>query len=352
MIRQVWKRPVRTIIEFPQKDDAPPEHALLVGSFQDGRPLLVRNWANEDDVHTRLSGDESFFAPSVRKVRLTNYRAHKARAQNPITAMFQPTSPYYGKTWLLVGSGPSTEIQLDALKDIKRDYPDVVVVAINDAMRCLGPINVHGFIALCWLSDTKWWSGLGLKDVDLFTSFYTPIGILEPFLPERTYHFSTPLRDRMTPYAQADIEKFGALDAGLPVSYSALHMAFRCHAKKIILVGQDLAYTDCKSHAFERLPWAVAEHRECIAVKDINGNMTVTDQRMMRHAKLLAGGAFWCERSGIPVYNSSGAGILNLGYGRTIPLLDALQSKEEHHAMPRLETLRAKAVAKKEEVAC
>lgn len=126
-----------------------------------------------------------------------------------------------------------------------------------------------------------------------------------------------------------------------------MHMAFRCRAKKIILVGQDLAYTDCKNHAFEPLPWAVAEKRECIVVKDVNGNMTVTDKRMIRHAKLMAAAAFWCERAGVPVYNSSGAGILNLGHGRTVPLLDALRSNEVHHAMPRLETLRAK----REEVA-
>lgn len=208
MIRQVYKRPVRTIIEFPQKDGNPPEHAFLAGSFQDGRPLLVRNWQNEDDEHTRLSGDESFFAPSVRKVRLANYRSHKARARNAIKDLFQPTSPYYGKTWLLVGSGPSTETQINALVAIKRDYPDVVVVAINDAMRCLGPSNVHAFIALCWLSSPKWWSPAGLENVDLFTSFYTPIEILEPFRPERIYHFSTPLRDRMTPYINEDIAKF------------------------------------------------------------------------------------------------------------------------------------------------
>ena len=53
---------------------------------------------------------------------------------------------------------------------------------------------------------------------------------------------------------------------------------------------------------------------------------------MKRHSQLMAGAAFWCERAGIPVYNSSGAGILNLGYGRNKPLLEVLRAKKEDAA--------------------
>lgn len=328
MISQIFKRKINTIIEFPRNNNHPPEHALLVGKFaQAGRPLLARRWSDNGDLNSRLAGDESFFAPSVRKLRLANYRLHKTRASHPIKRVWQPESPYYGKTWLLVGSGPSLEYQADVLSCVKRNHPGVVVVAINDAMRCIGPSNIHGFIALCWGSNPKWWSMEGLEGVDLFTSFYTPIGILDSFDPERIYHFSTPLLDRMTPYINEDIEKFGALDAGLTVSYSALHLAFRCKASKIILVGQDMAYTGQKNHAYEPLSWDVAKTRNCRVVRDINGNMAVTDDRMQQHVQLMWGAAYWCEKAGVPVYNSSGQGILDLGRTRNIPLKEALETK-------------------------
>jgi len=288
---------------FPLGDQT----AMIVGRSADGAALFVRKWKGEETApgNAPLMQASNSLAPTVRQLRQRQGRIHDSHASRGIVDLH---GKHRGKTCVIVGCGPSMESALPAVREL-HDQHDHVVIATNSSLK-----SGYGFcdyyMLLCWLSQHWWWEKADTSKIKLVTSFHTPPEVIRDF-PERYYFDDT--------YLDSTVErpdsrhKFGCLDAGLTVTYSAMHLAFKMGCRRVVFVGLDLAYTGMMDHANDPLSWEKAKARSTLLRRDINGNTALTDEVMWEQRNLIRGQCCFLEEDGIVCVNATGAGILDLG---------------------------------------
>lgn len=276
---------------------------IAAGPTLDGRAYLVPRWSQLDDCGNRLVTERR--AKAVKAAIADNWAEHQKRIGRGISEHF---GAYPGSTFIIVGSGPGLLRNGTLISRV----PNVYTVALNAGLKYFrGREGVIDFyFSLDWKGDPTWLDGVDTTGIELLTSVTTPPALLDRF--DKYGHFVG-----MTSTIDGEEgvnEKFGhlgTLDAGLTGTYSAMHFAWRCGAKRIVLVGQDFAVRFGLYHWDEPLPWKVANERKFHAAEDADGTTLLTDYELKRNMSLIRAAAMWCREDGVEVVNATEGGILD-----------------------------------------
>lgn len=277
---------------------------IAAGPTVDGRQYIVPRWSMLDSARTSLACEGR--PKHIKDTISSQADIHKARATNGVAEWFGACTD---ETFIVVGSGPS----LCRNGHLIRRSPGVKIIAINAGLKYLLRIGVKPdfWFVLDWKGDNRWLDGSpDLSGISLITSFTTPPELLDRF--GSVYHFVGYTKSQGQ--AEGINEEFaylGALDAGLTATYSAMHFAYRTGARRIVLVGQDFAFTFGMYHWDEPIPGHVMRDRKLYPAEDINGNTTFTDDHMMRNMRLVKAAAMWCREDGVDVVNATEGGLLD-----------------------------------------
>lgn len=309
-------------VELPQYS-----RVLLPGGIEviaaaptlDGRAYLVPRWSQLDATKNLLVAEAR--AKSVKRQIDKNWAEHRNRIGRGVAEHF---GSWRDHTFFIVGSGPGLLRNGHLLE--KR--PNAKVIALNAALKFFRGREsvVDWYFTLDWLGSKDWLDGVDTKGIELISSVTTPPELLERF--ERYGHFVG-----MT--CSVDGEQgineqyghLGRLDAGLTGTYSAMHFAWRCGAKRIVLVGQDFAVRWGLYHWNEPLPYEVAADRKFHVARDADGTTLITDYQLERNMSLIRAAAMWCKQDGVEVVNATEGGILDWNRKRLADVLAELDAE-------------------------
>lgn len=268
----------------------------------DGRAYFVPRWKTLDEAGIQWVAEKR--SASSTAVIERNFAAQEGRIRRGIAEFF---GVFPGDTFFVVGSGPSLLRHAAVLRRMPRAH----VVAINGALKALSPGVAEFYFTLDWLGRSSWLKGVDTTGVKLITSVTTPPEILDRFAD--AYHFVGMTQARTSELGvNRKYAHLGQLDGGLTGSYAAMHFAYRCGAKRIVLVGQDFACKFGLYHWDEPLPFGIAADRGMTVAEDVfDGLAVLTDYQLRRNADLLKAAAMWCEQDGVEVPNATEGGILD-----------------------------------------
>jgi hypothetical protein len=229
---------------------------------------------------------------------------------------------YQNKTWIILGAGPS--LYHEAVKNLSAfDYnrDDVVVVGINRSLIGMVPDIYFCMDRHC---DPIWW-----EDLEKIEQDKRPILVTCPSADHRLlglrwkdmYHF----KNVSNPDMSEEVQRLGWLESLQIAMCSAIDMAARANANKIIVLGSDCAFDDQGRKYFdsEPTPPQVLEGQKFVPVTGINGHVCWINKSYYNQAAILKGVMTTVQfETGIPCYNASERGILN---HNNMPLLEALK---------------------------
>lgn len=277
---------------------------IAAGPTVDGRQYIVPRWSMLNTATTTLASEGR--PQHIKDQIVAQAETHKERATAGVAEWFGACK---GETFLVVGSGPS----LCRNGHLIERRPGQKIIAINAGLKFLLKIGVKPdfWFVLDWKGDGRWLDDVGdLSGISLITSFTTPPELLDRF--ENHYHFVG--YTKSIGHVEGLNETYahmGALDAGLTATYSAMHFAYRTGARRIVLVGQDFAFTFGMYHWDEAIPVSVMRDRKLFPVEDIRGDVTFTDDHLLRNMRLIKAAAMWCKEDGVDVVNATEGGVLD-----------------------------------------
>ena len=214
-----------------------------------------------------------------------------------------------GKIMVICGSGRSI---VKTAPLIPKWDDDLIVVAINGALKAMPPGSVDIYFTLDWLSNREWWSGMdveamhpGIKGV---LGLPTP-GELASMFSERYYFPAN--------YFAAEPEKSAAFSAQHGflaecelATHSAMHLAYRMGCSAVVLLGHDFACTDLWYHWDEKLEKKHSLNVEFKMCLDMNDKATCVNDNLVKNSHIVACTAQMMAEEGIEVWNSTEEGIL------------------------------------------
>ncbi len=277
--------------------------SIACGCAHDGRRYLVPRWSILESNASALSGEKR---PSHIKTKIDrNYQGHLLRIRSGVSEMF---GAFPGETFYIVGSGPSLirNGHLLCRSDGRK------IIAINAALKYMVQTGEKPDYWFCldWKSSTSWLEGLDVSGVKLITSVTTPPKMVDRF--DQHYHF---VGITQSPDCREGVNEklgyLGGLDCGLTATYSAMYLAWAAGAKRIVLVGQDFAYTFGMYHWNEMVKRGHYKAAEAYPVDCISGGDTVTDRQMAVNMTLVQAAAMWLKMDGVEVVNASQHGIMD-----------------------------------------
>jgi len=285
----------------------------------DGQAYFVPRWTLLDKIDSHMVAEQR--AGKVRAQIESNFERHKHLIRDGVAELFG-TAP--GETVFIVGSGPSLNRNGQCLARM----PGARIIAINGALAYLTEVGRKPdyYFTLDWLGRKEWLEGVDTSGVTLISSVTCPPDVINRF---RSYkHF---VGMTLTSGSEEEINRkyayLGQLDAGLTATYSAMHLAYRMGAEKIVLVGQDFAFTDGLYHWNERCPAGLLEDRKAYPTTDINGYGTFTDYQLDRNMSLIRAAAMWCAEDGLEGINATEGGILDWNNRKLVDVVSEVRAR-------------------------
>jgi len=287
--------------------------SIACGVAPDGRRYLVPRWSSLGGNAAALSGDKR--PDKIKRQIDQNYQGHLLRIRSGVGEMF---GAFPGETFYIVGSAPS----LLRNGHLLTRAPGRKIMAINAALRYL--VNQGNppdyWFCLDWKGSEGWLKDLPTDGVKLITSVTTPPHLVDRF--DQHYHF---VGITQSPDCREGVNErlgyLGGLDCGLTATYSAMYLAWASGAKRIVLVGQDFAYTFGMYHWDEPVKRGHYKNAQAYPAPCISGGDTVTDLQMGVNMTLVQAAAMWLALDGVEVVNASQHGIMDWNVK---PLADVL----------------------------
>lgn len=173
------------------------------------------------------------------------------------------------KPFIIASAGPSLDDELDLLKDNREKF---TVISVGSALRSLIKRNIKPDAVV--IIDTKpivqkQFDNLNVKDIPLCFAATASRWAVESYDgPKYIFNINN---------TNKEIKTRGT------VAVAAMDIAVKCNAKKIILLGQDLAFLNKKSHtdSFEETYGFKDDYSETLKMKNIKsvyGEMLNTTQ--------------------------------------------------------------------------
>ena len=196
------------------------QEVLVCGKSLDNRMLFARRWGKSPSENiTFMTNDSYLFAPTVRQLRQKQGYLHDEYAELGVKDLYDK---HRGCTVVVVACGPSMP---DALEPVRRlhELHNHVVIGTNVCLQFGFRDVIDYYMLLCWLSQPWWWRNADPRGLKCITSFHTPPEVIRDF-PVR-YYFEDSFLD-VTIDAPEHRKKWGTLDGGMTVVYSAMHPGF------------------------------------------------------------------------------------------------------------------------------
>ncbi|MDE6025326.1 MAG: DUF115 domain-containing protein [Lachnospiraceae bacterium] len=170
---------------------------------------------------------------------------------------------------IVVSSGPSLEKNVELLKDIKGN---AFIFATDSAVRKVVAqgINPDAMITIDPNKSVDNFKVKGIESIPIFVEMYAKTEILEYVKPKNLFFFSSDSIFWSRLFREAG-SKILNVPSGGSVATAAIANLITWGFKKIILIGQDLAFTGNRMHAGEAEIEINTNDSRYMTVKDING---------------------------------------------------------------------------------
>lgn len=176
---------------------------------------------------------------------------------------------------ICVGAGPSLDKNIEYIKEAKGKS---IILAVDTAVGALLNIGIQpDFIVTMDAKKDNYLKHLSehLSSIDYDTVIISELAshpLLQQNWGGKTAFFT--MKRNLSQWIEKIAGDFSILDTGGTVSHSMVDFAYKMGANPIILIGQDLAYTDMKSHAsntaFEKRN---ISDKKLIEIDGINGKV-------------------------------------------------------------------------------
>ena len=164
------------------------------------------------------------------------------------------------KTYVIASAGPSLDYDIEILKEHRQDF---IVIAVGASLKTLVNNNIYPDIVV--IVDTKetiqnQFSGIDCSNISLCFDACASRWAAEKYNGSKYIFNDKSINDV-------------AIRNGGTVAVSAIDIAVKCGAEQIVLLGQDLAFVDGKSHTelYEDMYGIKNEHREMDMLKKVKG---------------------------------------------------------------------------------
>ena len=189
---------------------------------------------------------------------------------------------FHGVPAVIVSAGPSLEKNIHLLNEIKEK---AVIICAGTSIRAMLKFGVkpHFLVAFDGTDYNKTiYSNLDLDSICLIYNY-------------RFNHHALSYFDGKKVYMKLDIEtfsdflsfktgyEFGTVRSGFSVAHPSLDLAVKLGCSPVILIGQDLAYTDDKRYAESQYQYVVDKNKlpnGYFITKDLYGQDIVTDSKL------------------------------------------------------------------------
>ncbi|MGE5604578.1 MAG: 6-hydroxymethylpterin diphosphokinase MptE-like protein [Bacteroidota bacterium] len=190
---------------------------------------------------------------------------------------------FKGVPGIIVSAGPSLEKNVRLLNKIKEK---AVIICAGTSIRAMQKMGVkpHFLVAFDGTHyNATIYRDLDLEDISLIYNYRFNYQALSYFKEKKIYMkldsetFSDFLSYHFNGY------DFGTIRSGFSVAHPSLDLAVQFGCDPIILIGQDLAYTDDKRYAESQNQQYIQRDRlpdGCFITKDINSQDIVTDRQL------------------------------------------------------------------------
>ena len=241
----------------------------------------IKNLELLQQIQNYLVHEGSVRARSNRMIR--NFLYNKEHCELDITALQQD---FRGKNVIIVGAGPSLDLNVQLLKEKKEN---TIILAMGAVCRKLYNLGIPMDYII--ITDPKEISngqiaGLETLDIPMILLSTATKGVA------RYYHGKKYLLcQKGFPDAEqlATKESLPLFETGGSVATTAVDMCIRFNVNKIIFVGMDLAYTGNRNHASGARDEGITDYSGMIMVEDVYGKEVPTTRPFLMYRE-------WIER--------------------------------------------------------
>jgi hypothetical protein len=194
---------------------------------------------------------------------------------------------------IIVSAGPSLDKNI---KELKKAEGKALIIVVDAALRAVVKAGIHPDLVCTVDAKTpeRFFTGMELRDIVWCCDSLTNPAILKQY-GKRIYYFGVFEKNFNKRLEQILGYPFPILPTGGSVSSIAFMLAIYLGFRKIVLIGQDLAFTGGKSHT-AGIEGALGDNdayiksRVLMEVEGIDGSMLQTDFQMWYYKK-------WFERA-------------------------------------------------------
>jgi hypothetical protein len=189
---------------------------------------------------------------------------------------------YFDVPVVVASGGPSLIKQIPLLKKIRKH---VLLIASGSTINTLVNYDVEpDFVVTIdgHINNYKHFESLELKKTKMIYSLSHHEKILEK-INQRSFMFTTDTQQFLTSYAKKLLNKeVPAVSGGASVATFALNIAYSISTGSVAIIGQDLAYTDNKTHAehnknFKKIDETYIKERRLFYTEGYYGDQVLTD---------------------------------------------------------------------------
>lgn len=211
------------------------------------------------------------------------------------------------KILVIVAAGPSLEKELGVLREVQRNE-DILILSVGTVAEKL----IENEIYPSFILITDAWENM-YKQVENIKERNIPLLLLSTASARAAKEYAGPCcvlyQEGYEPAEKVAKENnYTLFSTGGSVATLAIDIGLRMKARKIIMCGVDLAYSDCKLHAFEKaggMSLAAAGARQ---TDGVGGRKVKTGRNLDIYRK-------WIEKR---ILNQSDVKIYNASYGARI----------------------------------
>jgi len=219
------------------------------------------------------------------------------------------------KSVIYIGGGPSFEYYIDYVK--QQQHTDTIITCASTVYKHLLENDiVPDYI---FMVDCQKWMTEHVKDTPKTAAslIYLPTACYNAItaFPGERYLALQKNYPEAEEYAKE--HNYTLFDVGASVSTLGVDLALKFHAKQLITIGLDLAYTDNKRHSFEEE--TLTENLKLIQVPSVTGQMIPTANNLNSYR-------LWIERR---LENVTGISLINLSKGAYIKGMKNIDSPDK-----------------------
>lgn len=212
---------------------------------------------------------------------------------------------------IIVSAGPSLDKNIHLLK---KAQGKAIIIAVDASIRSVMQAGVRPDL-LCSIdpkSPEKFFTGLDLRDIYWVCNQLSNSVLLKKYANHVFYYGS--YGKKWNEIVEEELGyRMPALSSGGSVSTEALSLALYLGFKKIVLIGQDLAFTGGVTHT-KGIEDALGDkdeyikRRRLVEVEGIDGNMLQTDVQMWFYKQWLERAIHICKKKEIQVIDATEGG--------------------------------------------